>query len=416
MTIDKDRIAKSNFHNKAEMEQEMERCDAETHAEAGKAANRLNDVKKRRLFKELFKKKSLHVIIGILKQDNYLTKVVTILTGLIETGFLLWSVMKYGCFMESGSHLVMVSQIMYFAMAAYSYGMFYFCSKYGERLIHRYVLYEIILSAYYSVLILFGIFLAAIYRIEGANAYVLVLVFICTFGVIIMNPVRMIIASALSFIIFNIVFYSFGVFRWHHSLNIMEIIFYMNVIGLVRYFTVCGYLETTETLSHYSTILERLSFTDELTQINNRNALRRDWNTFSEKVYSVMMLDIDDFKDYNDTYGHLVGDMVIRETARLLVEQFGPECCYRVGGDEFLVISEEVDETFTEKIGALRRSASEIKDDKHELRVTYSIGVLRAYCIEPAYMRSLLKEADAVLYEVKEQGKNNFKYVVKKDA
>ena len=80
------------------------------------------------------------------------------------------------------------------------------------------------------------------------------------------------------------------------------------------------------------------------------------------------------------------------------------------------MISEEVDETFTEKIGALRRSASEIKDDKHELRVTYSIGVLRAYCIEPAYMRTLLKEADAVLYEVKEQGKNNFKYVVKKDA
>lgn len=416
MTIDKDRIAKSNFHNKAEIQQEMERCDAETHAEAGKVANLLNDVKKRRLFKGLFKKKSLHVIMGILKQDNYLTKVVTILTGLIETGFLFWSVMKYGWFMESGSHLVMVSQIMYFVMAVYSYGMFYFCSKHGERLIHRYALYEIILSAYYSVLILFGIFLAAIYKIEGANAYVLVLVFICTFGVIIMNPVRMIIASALSFIIFNIVFYSYGIFRWYHSLNIMEIIFYMNVIGLVRYFSVCGYLETTETLSRYSTILERLSFTDELTQINNRNALRRDWNTFSEKVYSVMMLDIDDFKHYNDTYGHLVGDMVIKETARLLVEQFGPECCYRVGGDEFLVISEEVDEAFTEKIGALRKLASEIKDDKHELRVTYSIGVLRAYCIEPAYMRTLLKEADEVLYEVKEHGKNNFKYVVKKDV
>lgn len=51
------------------------------------------------------------------------------------------------------------------------------------------------------------------------------------------------------------------------------------------------------------------------------------------------MIDIDNFKSFNDTYGHNVGDDVIREVSRLLVKYFGIDHCYRIGGDEFLIIS-----------------------------------------------------------------------------
>lgn len=371
----------------------------------------LKNQRNRRLFKELLKKKSRHVKTGILLQDNYLTEVVTLLTAFIETGFFLWSVSTFGCMLAGDDKLVKWAQILYLGMGVYSYIMFFFCLKYGKKLIERCALYEAILSGYYSVLILFGIVLSGIYQLEGASAYVLVLVFICTFGVIIMNPIRMVIASVLSYAVFNVFFLHLGINTWYHSLNILEIIFYMNIIGVVRYYTVCGYLETTEILAGYSSILERLSFKDELTVINNRNALRKNWPSFEKKTFSVAVLDIDDFKHYNDTYGHEMGDKVIKETANLLSFEFGSECSYRMGGDEFLVITEMVDDEFEKKIRDLMQRASQFKANDEFIGVTYSIGALKSYCKEPNYMRELIKKADTALYEVKQQGKNAFKYV-----
>jgi diguanylate cyclase (GGDEF)-like protein len=364
----------------------------------------------RKLIKKLFSKKSMEVKQGILRQDTYLTEVVTLLTALIETGFFIWSNMNYGCFTESSNKLVIYSQLLYLTIGIYSYAMFIFCVRHGMKMVERPRLYEFVLSLYYIVLVLFGIYLAAIYKIEGANAYILILVFICSYGVIIMNPIRMFVTTIISYAIFNIVFIYYGIFAWYHTFNILETLFYLNVIGLMRYYLICEHFENNHKLEDYSTLLEKLSFNDNLTSLKNRNALRRDWNTFIGNTYSVMVVDIDDFKEYNDTYGHLAGDHVIKSVAEKMIEIFGEDHVYRLGGDEFLIISTVQNPEVNTCLESLLNKVQTIEWQGKNLGVTLSIGGVKGTCVKVDDMRTFMAKADEVLYEVKEQGKNSFLY------
>ena len=95
----------------------------------------------------------------------------------------------------------------------------------------------------------------------------------------------------------------------------------------------------------------KLAVTDDLTGIYNRNA----YNLYIEEYKSntkiesrwILLFDVDDFKLINDTKGHLAGDLVLKNVAKLLLEIFS-SCQYkvfRIGGDEFLVLAENVSET-----------------------------------------------------------------------
>ena len=94
----------------------------------------------------------------------------------------------------------------------------------------------------------------------------------------------------------------------------------------------------------------KLAVTDDLTGIYNRNAynLYVEGNKANTKKESrwIILFDVDDFKIINDTKGHLAGDLVLKNVAKLLLEIFS-SCQYRVfriGGDEFLVLAENVSE------------------------------------------------------------------------
>ena len=87
--------------------------------------------------------------------------------------------------------------------------------------------------------------------------------------------------------------------------------------------------ELTEELRLENLRLQESSLTDSLTGIRNRLALRQDYPTFRDMELIVMMLDVDDFKSINDTYGHDQGDEVLQRTGALLADCFGQERCYR---------------------------------------------------------------------------------------
>ena len=81
------------------------------------------------------------------------------------------------------------------------------------------------------------------------------------------------------------------------------------------------------------------SRTDELTGLLNCEALREDFEQYFGKALCVMSCDIDQFKFYNDTYGHIRGDEILSVVSRLFQKHFGYNGVYRYGGDEFLIIS-----------------------------------------------------------------------------
>ena len=161
----------------------------------------------------------------------------------------------------------------------------------------------------------------------------------------------------------------------------------------------------TKELHRENEILQYMSVTDELTGIRNRMALRRDYDSYQGHEVTVMMLDINDFKIKNDTYGHDEGDRVLKETGRLLSETFGEDHCYRYGGDEFLVIVPEISETeFREKLESMKQRGSVSMGDS---KVSFSAGYVHSFLDGPEMLRTLISKADERMYEEKQQVKKS---------
>ncbi|MBN1256973.1 MAG: diguanylate cyclase [Planctomycetes bacterium] len=160
--------------------------------------------------------------------------------------------------------------------------------------------------------------------------------------------------------------------------------------------------------------LEKLSITDPLTGLYNR---RRFFNAFGQEIIratryhhplSLIMLDIDLFKNVNDTYGHPVGDEVLRGMAAILNQQVREtDILARYGGEEFVMMLSETEaesaKIIAERLRQNIESAVFIKN-KPELRITVSMGVSsQKGTLEP---NAILAAADEALYQAKRSGRN----------
>ena len=145
---------------------------------------------------------------------------------------------------------------------------------------------------------------------------------------------------------------------------------------------------------------------DELTGTYNRNALRgaiREMeNDSSESIYVFVMVDIDNFKRLNDTYGHPVGDVYLKELCRIMKQNCGDASVFRYGGDEFSLLFKNI------PVEDIVRCCETIQKDFASLdlegavdsSVTLSFGVAR---YEPGMKPSqLIKNSDEALYKSKE--------------
>jgi len=157
--------------------------------------------------------------------------------------------------------------------------------------------------------------------------------------------------------------------------------------------------------------LERLSVTDALTGLYNRRHLM---GTLASEVqrsrrlkrpFSVLLADVDHFKQYNDAQGHLAGDAALVKIAEILRNMTrGVDCVARYGGEEFLVVLLETTITTATTVAERIRSrvAAEVLEGG---RTTLSIGV--AEC--PAHgdtPEDLIASADAAMYQAKNGGRN----------
>ena len=154
-------------------------------------------------------------------------------------------------------------------------------------------------------------------------------------------------------------------------------------------------------LKIYIKNLNDMAYVDALTGIGNRHALRRDYNSYQGHEVTVAMMDLDDFKLINDTYGHEEGDRVLREVGKLLSDTFGKEYCYRYGGDEFLLIVPDISiSEFNEKQETLKQNKPAIDDT---VWTGFSIGFVRATLTDSGMLRKLISEADGKMYESKRE-------------
>ncbi len=172
-------------------------------------------------------------------------------------------------------------------------------------------------------------------------------------------------------------------------------------------------------LKRQADLLRALSFIDGLTGIANRRrfdeVLLREWRRCarSHLPLSLIMLDVDHFKAYNDHYGHQAGDECLRSVATLLDEQMKRpgDLVARYGGEEFICLLPETDVDGATSVAERLREAVVGQQLPHALspvggHVTISLGVASAMPLGEAPPDGLTQLADRLLYEAKRAGRN----------
>jgi diguanylate cyclase (GGDEF)-like protein/PAS domain S-box-containing protein len=167
----------------------------------------------------------------------------------------------------------------------------------------------------------------------------------------------------------------------------------------------------------YEMQLEKYAYHDSLTELPNRRFFKESLKKQLEKIrgqrkgLAVLLLDIDEFKEINDRWGHGVGDYVIREFGKRLGETVASDgMAARLGGDEFVVLLPDI-QTEKDAIHAAERIMVNMKKPwklaDASVMVTTSIGIALAVGGE-ATASSMLKAADGAMYEAKQSGGNCF--------
>jgi len=174
-------------------------------------------------------------------------------------------------------------------------------------------------------------------------------------------------------------------------------------------------LARTRTLLEFKAYLdscEEAAFTDHLTGLANRRRFERQLEREVARVlrferpFSLLMIDIDNFKNLNDTFGHDAGDDAIRRISRVLREGTrGIDLAARIGGEEFAVLLVETSQTGGLDVAERLRVAIKALETPSGGRITASFGV--AECPTDAQTASgILKAADVALYEAKRNGRD----------
>jgi len=173
-----------------------------------------------------------------------------------------------------------------------------------------------------------------------------------------------------------------------------------------------------ERLAAQNKMLETMAMIDGLTNIPNRRAMDDAYRTLCghslrfQHPFSVLMIDIDHFKGYNDTLGHDRGDLVLQQVAQILGESIRTsDSIYRYGGEEFVCLLPETQGDGAELVGERLREmviTANIAHPKNppQDRISISIGVASFDPQSPMTGAEVMKAADNALYEAKAGGRN----------
>ncbi len=176
--------------------------------------------------------------------------------------------------------------------------------------------------------------------------------------------------------------------------------------------------ERTEQLEEANRKLAMMSYVDVITEVSNRRSfdeeLAMEWrrSTRTRSSLSLLMVDIDGFKAFNDALGHQAGDKCLRTVAAVISEcvRRAGDTVARYGGEEFVVLLSDTESAGAAILAERIRDAIEQRNIAHPAmlrgRLTVSIGVATTAGKETVEPSALVRAADAALYQAKRDGRN----------
>ncbi|WP_164966718.1 GGDEF domain-containing protein [Aliarcobacter trophiarum] len=216
-------------------------------------------------------------------------------------------------------------------------------------------------------------------------------------------------------IVYLMIFILYFIFVTYYIKYQIEIIFLIYVYILSYYLV--NKLNYMKEIKTTNIKLEIMSSIDYLTQVNNRKSidyfLQENEKIFKQcsNEFSIILIDIDNFKEINDTYGHLIGDKVLIKIAEVLKKYVrDTDIVGRFGGEEFIIICSNTKQEGVKKLAENLRKIL-LKQDFEILRqVTASFGI--ASYKDTDNIDELIKRADRALYLAKSKGKNRVEQIL----
>jgi len=213
------------------------------------------------------------------------------------------------------------------------------------------------------------------------------------------------------------------IYLWRAAASSLLLILIVGMLGrMSRQLALSRQRAVEEQVAHAARV-EYLAYHDGLTTLPNRSLFSKLLGQSISQAHrynrqlAVLFLDLDHFKNINDTLGHEAGDQLLQEVAaRLKTSLRDSDTVARLGGDEFVVLLPELDvekyvATVAQKIlSAVARPFALVGQ---EYRVTASIGI-STYPQDGLDEQTLTKNADVAMYKAKEEGKNNFQFYSEK--
>lgn len=190
--------------------------------------------------------------------------------------------------------------------------------------------------------------------------------------------------------------------KYNLAMNfIIGMIISLILLTILIIYTISAYLKKKK-------VEERLyyhSITDDLTQIYNRRKIMSLFEKNISQECGVILLDIDNFKKINDTYGHVIGDQVLKRIATTIKESIREkDVVGRYGGEEFLVLLSHTNHEDLDLVSErIRKNIEELTWEYPNLTTTVSIGVTPCFS---GNTDEVLHAADTLMYEAKNTGKN----------
>ncbi len=181
---------------------------------------------------------------------------------------------------------------------------------------------------------------------------------------------------------------------------------------------ITGHLKIQETLRIQKDNLHHQARHDSLTGLGNRLLFEESLDEFisisqdTTDLFALFFIDLDKFKQINDTLGHKVGDKVLQEASNRLDNLISEDdTLARLGGDEFTIIMKVDDYKESAVLGQkiLVKLEEVLCIDEHKLYISSSIGI-SLYPKDDTDATNLIKYADIAMYKAKESGRNNYKY------
>lgn len=259
---------------------------------------------------------------------------------------------------------------------------------------------------YCAAAIVWGMLISATDYMQGSQIFVFITNVVCVAGLALIRPLISIPFFSILFAAFYcVLIFVCGATRSLPT-NYIILLLMVLLINIIRYHTKLSDATTRVEYEKLNQKLKRMSLYDELTMVKNRHSLTLDVPDFLGKPLFLMLLDIDNFKDMNDSLGHDSGDHQLRLFAERLQRYFPPQSVYRYGGDEFIIAVPDPDPAALSKTVERCCSFMNVPQEQGHPGVRFSGGYLIQTPGNAAEFGDMVNAADQALYHSKRNGKN----------